>query len=66
MVPKRLVAAGMILDGEITSAKEKLYESVPKRLCSHPLFPENPSATIQVFLKPRLVSALATNLPESE
>ena len=55
----------MTRDGEMTSTKEKLYESVPNRLCNHPLLPENPSATIQLFLKPRLVSALATNFAES-
>lgn len=66
VAPKRPAAAGMILDGERTSTTEKLYESVPKRLCNHPLFPENPSATVQVFLKPRFVSALATSLAESE
>jgi hypothetical protein len=66
VVPKRLTEAGMTLDGEITSAKENLYVSVPNRLCNHPLLPENPSATTQQFLKPRLVSALATIFAESE
>jgi hypothetical protein len=66
VVPKRLTAAGMTRDGERTSAKERLYDSVPNRLCNHPLLPENPSATTQQFLKPRLVSALATILAESE
>ena len=56
----------MTRDGEMTSAKEKLYVSVPNRLCNHPLLPENPSTTVQQFLKPRLVSALATNFAESE
>lgn len=64
--PKRPAAAGMIRDGERTSAKEKLYESVPSRLCNHPLLPENPSATTQQFLKPRFVSALATIFAESQ
>lgn len=66
VVPKRLAAAGMTLDGERTSANEKLYESDPSRLCSQPLLPENPSATIQQFLNPRLVSTLATIFAESE
>lgn len=63
VVPKR--PAGMILEGDRTSANEKLYESVPNLLCNHPLLPENPSATIQLFLKPRLVSVLATIFAES-
>lgn len=66
VVPKRLAVAGMILDGESTCGNDKLYESVPKRLCNHPLLPENPSVTIQQFLKPSLVNALATILAESE
>jgi hypothetical protein len=66
VVPKRLTEAGMIRDGERTSAKEKLYESAPNRLCNHPLLPEKPSATTQQFLKPRLVSTLATIFAESE
>ena len=66
LVPIRLAAAGISLDGEITSTKGKLYESVPKRLCNHPLLPENPSATVQQFVKPRLVSALATVFAASE
>lgn len=65
-VPKRLAAAGMTCVGDRTSAKEKLYESVPNWLCNHPLRPENPSATIQVFLKPSFVSVFATILAESE
>jgi len=66
VVPKLLTAAGMTLDGDSTSANEKLYESVPSLLCNHPLFPENPSATIHVFLKPRLVSVLPTVFATSE
>lgn len=66
VVPKRLPAPGMTLDGDKISAKEKLYESVPSRLCNHPLPPEKPSVMIQQFLKPKLVSDLATVLAESE
>lgn len=64
VVPKRL--PGMTLDGDKISAKEKLYESVPSRLCNHPLPPEKPSVMIQQLLKPKLVSDLATVLAESE
>lgn len=56
----------MTLDGDKTSAMDTLYESAPKRLCSHPLPPENPPATTQQFLKPRLVSVLAAILAESD
>lgn len=66
VVPKRLAAAGISLAGDTTSTKEKLYVSVPSRLCSHPLLPENPSATTQQFLKPRLVNVFATIFAESQ
>lgn len=66
VVPNCLTAEGMTRDGDRTSAKDKLYESVPSRLCSQPLPPENPSATIQQLLKPRFVSVLATIFAESE
>lgn len=66
VVPNRLIAGAMTRDGDTISAKDKLYESVPNRLCNHPLPPENPSATIQQFVNPRLVSALATIFAESE
>lgn len=65
VVPNCLTAAGITREGERTSAKEKLYESAPNRLCSHPFLPEKPSATIQQFLNPRLVSVLATIFAES-
>lgn len=65
-VPNRLVVAEMTRDGDTISANDKLYESVPKRLCNHPLLPEKPSATTQVFLNPSFVKVLATVLAESE
>ena len=66
VVPKRLAAAGITWDGDRTSTKEKLYVSVPSRLCSHPLLPENPSATTEQLLKPKLVNVFATIFAESQ
>lgn len=66
VVPKRLAAAGNTLEGDKTSTNEKLYVSVPSRLCNQPFPPENPSATTQQLLKPRLANVLATVFAESQ
>jgi hypothetical protein len=67
MVPGRSLRAGdrdvpgrITRDGVTTSTTEMLYESVPRRLCAHPLRPEKPSAMTQQFLNPTLLSVLAT------
>jgi hypothetical protein len=59
-VPRRPAAAGITRDGVTTSTTERLYESVPRRLCAHPFRPEKPSAMTQQFLNPTLLSVLAT------
>lgn len=64
VVPK-LLTAGITRDGDRTRENDTLYESVPNRLCNHPLPPEKPSATIQQFWNPSSVKHLATILAES-
>lgn len=59
-VTSRSAAAGITRDGVTTSTTDRLYESVPSRLCAHPFLPEKPPAMTQQFLNPTLLSVFAT------
>lgn len=65
VVPERPATAGITRDGVTTSTTDRLYESVPRRLCAHPFRPEKPPAMTQQFLNPTLFSVFATVLEMS-